>query len=47
MAVPKKKTSKSRKNARKSIWKNKVKRNVILAISLGRSVEKGSKFVFP
>lgn len=34
MAVPKKKTSKSKKNKRKTNWKNKLRKQVINAISL-------------
>jgi large subunit ribosomal protein L32 len=41
MAVPKKKMSKSRRDSRKSYWKKKVVRNVILAISLGKSIKTG------
>lgn len=41
MAVPKKKMSKSRRDSRKSYWKKKVIRNVLIAISLGKSIKKG------
>ena len=40
MAVPKKKTSKSKKNKRKINWKNKVTKQVINAISLANIEEK-------
>jgi large subunit ribosomal protein L32 len=44
MAVPKKRTSKSRKNSRKSIWKGKAKiasqRSLSLAKSLLKSTQK-------
>ena len=39
MAVPKKKTSKSKKNKRKINWKNKVIKKVVNAISLA-NIEK-------
>jgi large subunit ribosomal protein L32 len=39
MAVPKKKTSKSRKNSRKSNWKKKVLKKALFALSLGKSLE--------
>ena len=39
MAVPKKKTSKSKKNKRKINWKNKVMKKVLNAISLA-NIEK-------
>jgi large subunit ribosomal protein L32 len=46
MAVPKKRTSKSKKNIRKSIWKNKVKKEIEKTISLAKSVlENQSSFV--
>ena len=38
MAVPKKKMSKSKRNSRKTTWKKKVKSNVLLAISIGKSL---------
>jgi ribosomal protein L32 len=34
MAVPKKRTSKSKKNKRKSVWKNVAMKQVLNAISL-------------
>lgn len=37
MAVPKKKTSKSRKNIRIKNWKKKASKKASLAFSLGRS----------
>lgn len=50
MAVPKKKMSKSRRDARKSTWKKKVIKNVLLAISLGKSLlddQKSGNFIYP
>jgi large subunit ribosomal protein L32 len=41
MAVPKKKMSKSRRDSRKSYWKKKVVKNVLIAISLGKSIKSG------
>lgn len=38
MAVPKKKTSRSKKNSRKANWKKKVEKNVLIAISIGKSI---------
>jgi large subunit ribosomal protein L32 len=37
MAVPKKKMSKSKRDSRKSTWKKKVVKNVLKAISIGKS----------
>ena len=47
MAVPKKKMSRSRRNSRKSYWKKKVVKNVLRAISLGKSIKnsKACKFI--
>lgn len=42
MAVPKKKMSKSRRNSRRSYWKKKVVKNVVKAISLGKSIINGT-----
>jgi large subunit ribosomal protein L32 len=39
MAVPKKKTSKSKRDSRKSNWKKKVIKKVLVAISLAKSVD--------
>ena len=38
MAVPKKRTSKSRKNARKAVWKRKANKQAEKAFSLAKSV---------
>jgi large subunit ribosomal protein L32 len=38
MAVPKKKMSKSRKNARKNTWKKKILKQVQLALTIGNSI---------
>lgn len=40
MAVPKKKMSKSKRDSRKNTWKKKVKNNVLIAISIGKSLLK-------
>lgn len=37
MAVPKKKMSKSRRDARQSNWKKKVVKKVLVALSIGKS----------
>jgi ribosomal protein L32 len=39
MAVPKKKMSKSKRDSRKSYWKKKIIRNVLIAISLSKSLK--------
>nr|YP_009538668.1 ribosomal protein L32 [Phacus pleuronectes]AYQ93704.1 ribosomal protein L32 [Phacus pleuronectes] len=46
MAVPKKKTSKSRRSSRQANWKKKVCKQVSLAISLGKSVLKSNSNSF-
>jgi large subunit ribosomal protein L32 len=51
MAVPKKRTSKAKKNSRKANWKRKAAKPVQKALSLARSFEKSyfknrSTFVF-
>jgi large subunit ribosomal protein L32 len=38
MAVPKKRTSKSRKNARKAVWKRKANKQAEKAFSLAKSI---------
>jgi large subunit ribosomal protein L32 len=47
MAVPKKKMSKSRRDMRRSEWKKKVVKQVLVAISLGKSLlrSKNSNFI--
>lgn len=40
MAVPKKRTSKTKKNIRKSVWKNKTDQQALKALSLGKSLLK-------
>ena len=40
MAVPKKRTSKMKKNIRKSVWKNKTNKQALKALSLGKSLLK-------
>nr|ANB40231.1 ribosomal protein L32 [Koshicola spirodelophila] len=39
MAVPKKKTSKSKKNIRKNAWKKKVLKQAIRALSIAKLIE--------
>jgi large subunit ribosomal protein L32 len=43
MAVPKKKMSNSKRNSRKSYWKKKIKKNVLIALSIGKSIIKKKK----
>jgi large subunit ribosomal protein L32 len=38
MAVPKKRTSKSKKNSRKSVWKKKAVKSTAQALSLAKSI---------
>ncbi|HLO52122.1 MAG TPA: 50S ribosomal protein L32 [Kamptonema sp.] len=49
MAVPKKKTSKSKRNMRKATWKHKAAVAAQKALSLGKSVLTGRShsFVYP
>lgn len=48
MAVPKKKTSKSKRNKRKATWKHKAVLQARKALSLGKSILSGrSSFVYP
>ncbi|MEM8832296.1 MAG: 50S ribosomal protein L32 [Cyanobacteria bacterium P01_G01_bin.19] len=49
MAVPKKKTSKSKRNSRKAVWKRKAAVEAQKALSLGKSVLSGrsNSFVYP
>jgi large subunit ribosomal protein L32 len=48
MAVPKKKTSKSKRNKRKATWKHKAAVQAQKALSLGKSILSGrSSFVYP
>jgi len=48
MAVPKKRTSKSKKNSRKAIWKKKADKESQKALSLAKSVLRGqvSSFIY-
>ncbi len=46
MAVPKKRTSKSKKNSRKATWKNKANKQATKALSLAKSVLKGKSTSF-
>jgi len=48
MAVPKKKTSKTKRNQRKAVWKRKAAFQAQKALSLGKSVlTLRSSFVYP
>ena len=49
MAVPKKKTSKSKRNQRHAVWKAKASDSAKKALSLGKSVLTGNAqgFVYP
>lgn len=49
MAVPKKKTSKSKRDKRKATWKNKAAVAAQKALSLGKSVLTGrsESFIYP
>ena len=49
MAVPKKKTSKSKRNKRRSHWKRKAELEAQKAISLGKSILTGrsNSFIYP
>ncbi|MEB3884761.1 50S ribosomal protein L32 [Lyngbya sp. CCY1209] len=49
MAVPKKRTSKSKRNMRKATWKRKARLQAEKALSLGKSVLTGrsASFVYP
>jgi large subunit ribosomal protein L32 len=48
MAVPKKRTSKSKKNSRKTTWKQKANKESLKALSLAKSVltGNGKKFIY-
>lgn len=48
MAVPKKRTSKSKKNSRKSIWKKKADKAAQKSLSLAKSVlsGQGTSFIY-
>lgn len=48
MAVPKKKTSKSKRDSRRATWRRKAEVEAQKAISLGKSILSGrSTFVYP
>lgn len=48
MAVPKKKTSKSKRDSRRATWRHKADLQAQKALSLGKSILTGrSKFVYP
>ncbi|MBC6422765.1 MAG: 50S ribosomal protein L32 [Hormoscilla sp. SP12CHS1] len=48
MAVPKKKTSKTKRNQRKAVWKRKAAFQAQKALSLGKSIlTRRSRFVYP
>nr|YP_009538737.1 ribosomal protein L32 [Lepocinclis ovum]AYQ93766.1 ribosomal protein L32 [Lepocinclis ovum] len=48
MAVPKKKTSRSKKNIRRKSWERKVSKQVLLALSIGKVflAKKATSFIF-
>ena len=46
MAVPKKRTSKSKKNSRKASWKRKANKEAQKALSLAKSVLRGQTTSF-
>jgi large subunit ribosomal protein L32 len=46
MAVPKKRTSRSRKNSRKAVWKRKAKVQAQKSLSLAKSVIKNRQTSF-
>jgi large subunit ribosomal protein L32 len=46
MAVPKKRTSKSKKNSRKASWKRKANKEAQKALSLAKSVLRGQPTSF-
>jgi large subunit ribosomal protein L32 len=46
MAVPKKRTSKSKKNSRKAVWKKKADTEAQKALSLAKSVLRGQTTSF-
>nr|YP_009497549.1 ribosomal protein L32 [Biddulphia tridens]AWT40262.1 ribosomal protein L32 [Biddulphia tridens] len=46
MAVPKKRTSKSKKNARKANWKKKADKEAQKSLSLAKSVLQGKSTTF-
>jgi len=46
MAVPKKRTSKSKKNTRKSVWKKKADKAAQKSLSLAKSVLQGQSTSF-
>ena len=46
MAVPKKRTSKSKKNTRKAVWKKKADKTAKKALSLAKSVLRGKSTSF-
>jgi len=49
MAVPKKRTSKSKRSMRRAVWKGKAKLQAERALSLGKSVLTGqsASFIYP
>ncbi|MGL5808165.1 MAG: 50S ribosomal protein L32 [Xenococcaceae cyanobacterium] len=49
MAVPKKKTSKSKRDSRRAVWKREAAQEAKKAISLGKSILTGrsNSFVYP
>jgi large subunit ribosomal protein L32 len=46
MAVPKKKMSKAKRDSRKAVWKRKVSRKLLYAVSLGKSLLDSKNYNF-
>jgi len=46
MAVPKKKMSKSKRDSRKAVWKRKVSKKLLFALSLGKSLLENKNYNF-
>nr|YP_009541056.1 ribosomal protein L32 [Lepocinclis playfairiana]AYQ93580.1 ribosomal protein L32 [Lepocinclis playfairiana] len=49
MAVPKKKTSRSKRDIRRKSWERKITKQVLIALSMGKVFEskKSKSFIFP
>ena len=46
MAVPKKRTSKAKKNSRKANWKKKAAKSAQKSLSLAKSILRGKTFTY-
>lgn len=46
MAVPKKKTSRSRSHSRRSSWNRSILKHIFIALSIGKSLKSSSKVNF-